>query len=425
MDTFSWISLLILLCLSAFFSGSETSFFSLNKIQLKKMEASPKKGERRILQLLKNSNFLLISILTGNTLVNIAFSSKTTVLALELQEKFGWKISDSGILIIQILVTTFVILIFGEIVPKLIAYSLAENFAKKASTPLAIFQLILWPILKLFELFNNLISKNNSVNYRQQQLLTSEDFKNIINSENSDHPLEDSEKKIIASILQFSSTEVREIIVPRVDIVAVDMNDSLEELRQKISDSGFSRIPVHKNTIDEIIGVINAKDIILYPEKKSIKQLVRPAYFVTENMKIQTLLNQFKSKKIQIAIVVDEYGGTSGLISLEDILEELVGEIHDEYDSDVMPAFRKISDNEYVVSGMYSVADFNNEFNQSINTDEFDNLADYLLVQFNHLPETNECITINELEFKIVEIKNQRINYVQVNTLAQLVESEE
>jgi putative hemolysin len=388
------------------------------------MEASPRKGERRILQLLKNSNFLLISILTGNTLVNIAFSSRTTVLALEMQQKFGWKISDTGILLIQIMVTTFVILIFGEIVPKLIAYSIADRFARKASTPLAVFQLLLWPALKLFEIFNNVISRNKGVSSRQRQMLTSEDFKNIINSENSDHPLEDSEKKIIASILQFSSTEVREIIVPRVDIVAIDIVESLEMLRHKIAESGFSRIPVYKNTIDEIVGIINAKDILLYPEKKSIKQLVRPAYFVTENMKIQTLLNQFKSKKIQIAIVVDEYGGTSGLITLEDILEELVGEIHDEYDSDVMPAFRKVNNKEYIVSGMYSITEFNNEFNREVNSEEFDNLADYLLVQLNHLPESNEIIVIDELEFKIVEIKNQRINYVQIRILSPMVESE-
>jgi CBS domain containing-hemolysin-like protein len=389
------------------------------------MEGSDKRGDKRILHLLKNSNFLLISILLGNTLVNIAFSSKTTVLVFELQKKFGWTLSKSALLLIQIFVTTFVILIFGEIVPKLIAYSAPDRIAKRASGPISVFQFILWPVVKLFELLNNLVSKSSNVSQRHRGTLTSEDFKNIIHSEHSDHPLEDSEKKIIASILQFSSTEVREIIVPRVDIVAVEENDSLATLKSKISESGFSRIPVYKDTLDEINGVIYAKDIVLFPGKDTIEKLQRPAYFITENMKIQTLLNQFKTRKIQIALVVNEYGGTSGLITLEDILEELVGEIHDEYDADIEPMLQKITELKFKVSGMYSVADFNNDFNQSVNPEEFDNLADYLLVELNHLPETDEMIVIEDLHFKIVEIKNQRINYVEITCKEPLTNSEE
>ncbi len=389
------------------------------------MEGSEKQGERRILRLLKNSNFLLITILLGNTLVNIAFSSQTTVLAISLQEKFGWNISESFLLFLQVIVTTMIILIFGEIIPKLIAYSISDRFARRVATPIAIMQIVLWPILKLFDLLNNLISKSNGISEQQRQILTSEDFRNIINSETSDHPLEDNEKKIIASILEFSTTEVREIIIPRVDIVAVEENDSIEVLKQKIVESGFSRIPVYKDTIDDITGVIYAKDILLYPEKTELQQLVRQPYFVTENMKIQTLLNQFKSQKLQIALVVDEYGGTSGLITLEDILEELVGDIQDEYDDDVTPELRKISEIEYIISGMFSINDFNSIFNQDINTEEFDNLADYLLVQFNHLPVLHESITINELTFKISDIKNQRINFVHILINEQTEQSED
>ncbi len=389
------------------------------------MEGSKKQGERRILKLLKNSNFLLITILLGNTLVNIAFSSQTTVLAISLQEKFGWNISESVLLFLQVVVTTFVILLFGEIIPKLVAYSIAERFARRVATPISFLQVILWPIIKLFDLLNNLISKSNGVSEQQRQVLTSEDFRNIINSETSDHPLEDSEKKIIASILEFSTTEVREIIVPRVDIIAVEENDSIDTLKQKIIESGFSRIPVYKDNIDDITGVIYAKDILLYPEKTELSQLTRQPYFVTENMKIQALLNQFKSQKLQIALVVDEYGGTSGLITLEDILEELVGEIQDEYDDDIIPELRKVNDNEYIVSGMFSIYDFNNEFNQDINPEEFDNLADYLLVQFNHLPELNEKISIENMTFKISEIKNQRINFVHITVKEIREEGEE
>jgi CBS domain containing-hemolysin-like protein len=205
-------------------------------------------------------------------------------------------------------------------------------------------------------------------------------------------------------------------MVPRVDITGVEFASSIDEVKKAIIDSGYSRIPVYKKTLDEIIGIIYAKDLILSPEKSSIKSIQRKVTFVPENMKIQTLLNQFQSKKRQIAIVVDEYGGTSGLVTLEDILEELVGEIMDEYDNE-QPMITQMAENNYLVSAMIQVSELNREFDLNLN-EEFDNLAELLCSELNHIPVRNEKYVHEDMvEFVITQVKKQRVNFVRMKIL--------
>jgi CBS domain containing-hemolysin-like protein len=243
-----------------------------------------------------------------------------------------------------------------------------------------------------------------------------------VQSESSTHLLEENERKIIDSIFRFSSTSVKEIMVPRVDIVGVEVSCSITEAKAIIVDSGYSRIPVYKKTIDEIIGMIYAKDLILYPEKSSLMALQRKVSFIPQNMKIQTLLTQFQSRKKQIAIVVDEYGGTSGLVTLEDILEELVGEIMDEYDEE-QPMVTRINDATHLISGMIQVAELNRQFDLNLDED-FDNLADFLFSELNHIPHRNERFLYkDQVEFVISHIKKQRIGYVRMRIIKQKEES--
>ncbi len=216
-------------------------------------------------------------------------------------------------------------------------------------------------------------------------------------------------------LFRFKDAEIKEIYVPRVKITAVEENQSLEELKEIIVASGYSRIPVYKESIDDIIGIIYVKDLLLYPEKKSVSQLMRPVWFVTENMKVQSLLNQFKQKKLQVAVVVDEYGGTSGIISLEDILEEIVGEIRDEYDKDEIPELIKKDDLTYVLSGNFSVRQFNQEFNTEIPVEEFDNLAEFLLSNFNHVPQVGEILDLDtSVHFTILDADEKSIKQIQL-----------
>jgi CBS domain containing-hemolysin-like protein len=206
-------------------------------------------------------------------------------------------------------------------------------------------------------------------------------------------------------------------MIPRVDIVACDITEGIEKVRKLIIKSGHSRIPVFKNTIDNVIGIAYAKDILLNPNLKSLNSLLRPAFFITENVKIQHVLNQFKTKKVQIAIVVDEYGGTSGMLTLEDILEELVGEIMDEYDKEP-PMFSRISPNKFLINGMYSIAKLNSQFNLDIPESKYSNVSIFLLDMFNRVPNKNEVyIYQDKAKFTIRNIKSQRINYVIMEIL--------
>ncbi|MCF7793135.1 MAG: hemolysin family protein [Candidatus Cloacimonetes bacterium] len=401
--------------LSAFFSGSETAFFSLTKIQLKKIEKNKSKSARRLQRLINNPRELLIIILLGNTIVNVAASSVAAILAIYLADNVLINFPKSLILTAQIVVMTILLLIFGEITPKLIAFSSPERVSNFSSFFLEIIKYLLWPVIKILEYISILFSsKEKSENSHH---ITSEDFKNLIKSKAAQDSLEEKEKKIIYSILRFSSTTAREIMTPRVDIVSVEISETLTSVRESIIDSGHSKIPIYEESIDNIIGIIYAKDLILNPDQSSMNSFFRPSLFITENTKIQNLLNQFKAKKVQIAIVVDEYGGTSGLITLEDILEELVGEIMDEYDKE-KPMIDKASDDEWMISGMHTIAELNDEFQLNIDNDEYDNLADFLYDNFNKVPKRNEkFIFADKVEFTITQVKGNRIQYAKMKLL--------
>ncbi|MCD4819760.1 MAG: hemolysin family protein [Candidatus Cloacimonetes bacterium] len=417
-DGISFLLILIFLGFSAFFSGSETAFFSLTKIQLKKLEKKNSKNSRRIIRLLNKPRQLLILILLGNTIVNVAAASTAALLALKLGKRLAIGNASLFSIFIEIIVMTLFLLIFGEITPKLFAYSSPEHFASFSALFLEILSYILWPIIKILDFIGMLFSNKKSDSLENKNL-TSEEFKNLVNSKAADSSLEESEKKIITSIFRFSETTVKEIMVPRVDIIAVDIKEGLSKIKEVIIESGFSRIPIYKKTIDNIIGFIYAKDIILDKKKTTINSLIRKKILnIPENVKIQNLLNTFKKTKVHVAIIVDEYGGTSGLITLEDILEELVGEINDEYDTE-KPMLIKINNTEYSLNGMISISELNEEFSLDIDNEEFDNLADFLTDSFNKLPQKNENFVYKDLvKFTITNVKSQRINSVNMQLLS-------
>ncbi|HOH78534.1 MAG TPA: hemolysin family protein [Candidatus Cloacimonadota bacterium] len=417
MDEGPAFTLIGLLFLSAFFSGSETAFFSLSRLYLKKMEGFGTPGAKRALTLLKKPRRLLITLLLGNTFVNMAISSLATLTVIGIAEKYSsWSLSS--LVTVQIILTTVVILMFGEIIPKLLALSTASAFARTTSMPLQILQYLLFPLVWVFERLSMLVSRKQGADHYPGQSITSEEFHNLIHSESSNHSLEDHEKQMLVGLFRFREAQISEIYVPRVKISAIDEDASLEELRDLILETGYSRIPVYRETIDDIIGIVYVKDMLLYPEKTSITEIMRPAWFVTENMKVQALLNQFKTRKMQLAVVVDEYGGTSGIISLEDILEEIVGEIHDEYDHEEAPEITAHSDNHFTVSGSFNIRQFNHQFSTDIDPEEFDNLAEYLLSHFNHVPQSGESHTLDgRVKLTILDSDGKSIKQVEVITL--------
>jgi len=406
----------ILLLLSAYFSGSETAFFSLPRIYLKKLENSKHASAKRILGMLRRPRQLLITILLGNTFVNMGFTSLTTLLALKIAQERGFDTSLS--VTVQVIVSTLLIVTFGEIIPKLVALATANNYARVVSLPLQIISYILYLPVWLIDKFSLLISSRQSSDKNMMSRLTAEEFHNLIQSEHSKHSLDENEKQMLVGLFRFREAKLTEIYVPRVRVKAIEVKQSLDNLRDLIISSGHSRIPVYRETIDDIVGVIYVKDLLLFPEKTNLSELMRPAWFVTENMKVQTLLNQFKTRKMQMAVVVDEYGGTSGIISLEDILEEIVGEIHDEYDRDESPELVRIDAKTCRVRGVFNIRQFNQEFNSSIDTDAYDNVAEYLLSQFNHVPAAGETHVLdNALMFRILESDGRSIKQVEITLL--------
>jgi len=417
------LTLFILLVFSALFSGSETAFFSLTKIDIKKLEKENNAKSKRINNLLKKPKQLLITILLGNTIVNVSATSIATLYALRLSIDFSTAMK-SLVMTSLVVIMTILLLLFGEIIPKLYAFSSPVKVATFTSYLIIFMRYLFYPIIVVLEWFILKISKKKDSQNDLEGRLSHEDIINIVQSESNNHPLEENEKKIIDRIFRFPSTEVKEIMIPRVDITGIEISSSIEDAKKLIVSSGHSRIPVFKKTIDEIVGIIHAKDFILFPEKTTLHTLQRKVMFITENMKIQTLMTQFQTKKKQIAIVVDEYGGTSGVVTLEDILEELVGEIMDEYDVEYHK-ITKLSDNQYLVSGMIQISVLNSDFDLNLN-EEFDNLAELLYAELNHIPHKNEkYVHEDSVEFVISHLKKQRISFVKMKLLKtiELVES--
>jgi len=409
-----WIVVVILLFISALVSGSEVAFFSLSPKDIETLKKQ--KGRKRdiILNLVEKADQLLATILITNNLVNIAIvvlSSYLTNLMFDFSQSpfFGF--------ILQLVVITFFLLLFGEIIPKLIANTRPQKFALFMAYPLNLSFVILRPATKILSrsmsLFKRLSppKKQISINELSQALeLTDETFKR--------------EEKILQGIVNFTNIEVKEIMRSRQDIVSLNLSDSFETVTKKINRYGYSRFPVYHKSFDKVQGVLFIKDLLPYLNKGKNFQwqsLIRPPYFIHETKKINELLQDFQARKVHIAIVVDEYGGTSGIVSMEDILEEIVGEINDEFDKDTL-YYEKVNDHKFIFQGKILLQDFakiidvNPDIFEEIKGDS-DTLAGLILEFKGGFPELNEVIKFKNFIFKIKSIDQRRIKEIIVETI--------
>lgn len=407
------------LCLSAFFSSSETALFSLPRMYLKKLENSSKWTSRYIPQLLRHPQQLLITILLGNTIVNVTFASVAAITTLEITHSIPGS-SDAIALAIEIFLATIVILIFGEVVPKVIAIQYAERYSMLIALPIGFFKIILFPLVKILELFSDLFTKHSENGLLNENIrVTSEDIKNIVYDAAPDLvDIHKEEREMLNSAFEFYDTKVKEILTPRIDITAVEIEDGFEHLVHVIKDSGFSRIPIYRGTIDNIIGTVFSKDIIMnLGSDKRIKDLMRPCYFIPENMKLSFLLSYFRRNKIHMAVVVDEYGGTTGLVTLEDVLEEIVGEILDETDverEEIIP----LAKNEFLIDCSTDIDVVSKRFKLEID-EQFDSFSGFIYQLFGKIPEKGENIIFNDLyKFTIESIDGQRVTSVKLTILS-------
>lgn len=388
--------LAVLILFSAYFSATETSFSTLNKIKIKNEAQSGNKRAKKVLELHEKYDKLLSTILIGNNIVNILATSVATAL-------FVAFFPANGVAISTVVMAT-VVLTFGEILPKSIAKEKPEAFAMFSAPLISVFLIILTPLNFIFSLLKTVVKKvlkiNNDTSITDRELLT------MVEEAQSDGGIDEDEGHLLISAIEFYDLEVSDILTPRVDVVAVDIEDSAEEIKESFRKSGYSRLPVYRDTIDNIIGIINEKDFYYSDD---IKGIVCPAVFVHDSMKISKLMTILKNKKSHLAVVTDEYGGTVGVVSLEDILEELVGEIWDEHDL-VKEEFLELSAGRYIVSGNANLEHMLEIFDIEEDDDiESTSVSGWITEKSGRIPKKGERLDFEDFTVLITKTEQNRI----------------
>lgn len=391
----------ILIIMSAYFSATETAFSSLNKIKLKNLAVNGSKRAENTLKLTKKFDSILSTILIGNNIVNIASASIATIVFTEF---FG----NAGVTLSTI-VMTIVVLIFGEISPKSLAKESPEKFAM-FSTPILKGLLILFtPLNFLFGLWKRIISK--VIKVEEISIEVEEELLTIVEEAEIKGGIDEHESKLIRSAIEFNDLDADQILTARVDLISIPKEATIEEVRKVFKENKFSRIPVYESNIDNIIGVIHEKDFydILDENKDTMDSIIKPIVYVTSNTKISELLKKFQYLKNHMAVVIDEFGGTMGIITLEDVLEELVGEIWDEHD-EIVEYFKRLDENRYSVICSVSLADFFEEFSMKEEIDDFEvqTVNGWIVNEFGYLPKIGESFLYKNLNIYISKIEGRR-----------------
>ena len=383
---------------------------SLSRIKMRHMEEDGVKGAKLVSSLVEDSNRLLTSILIGNNIVNIAATSIATSLFTATFGAQGVAMATG--------VMTVLVLIFGEITPKTISANNPEKASLVVSKPIKFFVIILTPVVWVFNIITKVIFKLFGVDDNGvKPFITEEELKTMVNVSHEEGLLEIEEREIINNVFEFGDMQAKEAMVQRLDIVAIDMEDSYDEIIELFKTEKLSRMPVYEETIDDIIGTLNIKDIIFLSDEEienfDIKKYIRDPFFTYEFKKITQLLEEMKKDKSQMAIVVDEYGGTAGLITIEDLVEVIVGDIEDEYDEEE-DEIQVINSNEFLVEGSTKISDVNEVLGIELESEEFDSIGGYIIGYIKHIPEENEVIEVDGIKFNIESVDKNRIKKIRI-----------
>ena len=402
-----WVALVILVGFSAFFSASETAFSSLNQIRLKSRAEDGDSSAARVLNMAEQYDKLLSTILIGNNIVNIAAASIGTIL-------FTRMLGAERGATVSTIVLTIIVLIFGEVTPKSLAKEMPETVATAVSPVLSLLIVLFTPLNWLFTQWKKLLG--HFVHSSEEDTITEGELMTMVSEAENDGELTDRESELIRSAIEFDDVEVEEILTPRVDVVAVEDNTSLDEVAQTFAESGYSRLPVYHDTIDNIIGVVHEKDFYLARLKKetSLEELVKPTLYTTGSTQISQLLRTLREQHHHLAVVVDEYGGTEGIITLEDILEELVGEIWDEHD-EATEDFHKQSDGSWIVLGSASVDDLYEMLGLPEDEDIDSNTVNGLVQEKTcHLPKVGDRFILGGYDGVVTRTAKRRVTEVRL-----------
>ena len=411
-DLWQSILLIFLLMMSAFFSASETALMSLSKIRLRHMLEEEVKGAERVSGLLKSPGHMLGAILVGNNIVNIAGSALATSIAIAI---FG-PVQGIGI---ATGVMTLLVLIFGEITPKSIAAERSEQIALKVAAPISLLVMLLTPILSAIMFITGLLIRAMGGSPdKDKPFITEEELKTMVTVSHEEGVLEGEEKKMIYNVFEFGDSRAGDVMTPRTDMVMIEKNTAYDEIVEIFRSERFSRIPVYDETPDNIIGLLNVKDLIFYSPAETtfrMEDFIREPYFTYEFKMTTELFSEMRSKHVAIAIVLDEYGGTAGMVTMEDLVEEIVGDIQDEYDEHEI-SIEVIHEDEYIVDGATRVEEVNEMLGLNIETEDFDSIGGFIMGEFGRLPEVGERIDHGNVEFVVESVEKNRIEKLRILT---------
>lgn len=402
------IIIIILLLLSAFFSSAETAFTMVNKIKIRSLIEDGNKRAITVGKIIDNSGKMLSAILIGNNIVNISASALMTSLTIRLWGSYATGIATG--------VMTVLVLIFGEITPKTTATIYAEKFALVYAPIVYFIMFIFTPVIFIIDKLSGVILKLIHVDANNKHnKITEEELRTFVQVSHEDGVIESNEKKIINNLFDFGDTEAKDVMIPRIDMTLADVNTGYDDIIELFRETKYTRIPIYEGNPDNVIGILNIKDLILSQHNDfNIRSIMRKPFFTYEHKNTSELFNVMQRSSHSISIVLDEYGSTAGMITTEDLLEEIVGEIRDEYDTDETDPFIKVGHYSYLVDGSYKLDDLNDSLNLKFTSQDNDSIGGFIIEKLDRFPDIGEQFDIDNVHFKIERASSNRIELVLI-----------
>lgn len=427
-DAWRIIILLILLAFSAFFSSAETCLTTVNKMRMKSLADEKVKNANLVLKLIENPTKLLSAILIGNNIVNLTASSLTTSFAIQLANKLGYSNLVSAVTGIATGILTVLVLIFGEIVPKSLATTSSEKLALLYAKPIYTFTTLLTPLSFIMNQISNALLRLFHVDTSKQPAITENELRTIVDVSHQEGVIESEERQMITNVVDFGDSLAKDVMVPKMDVAFVNVNLSYNELVEQYAEHTFTRMPVYSESRDNVVGIINLKDLFFYQGSKkdfSLAEIMREPYFTYEYKKISELFFEMKQESIPMAIVLDEYGSTSGMLTIEDLIEEIVGEIRDEYDENEEDEITKIDDETYILLGVAKLDDVDEKLGITLESEDYDSISGHIINLLDHFPETGETVSDEFATYTVLEAEKNRIDKVKLHLLPPALSEEE
>lgn len=411
------VILLFLLLLSAFFSSAETALTTANIIRIHSLAEDGNRRASITEKILNNSPKMLSAVLIGNNIVNISASSLATIFAQHMFGNYAVSIA-TGIL-------TILVLIFGEIIPKTLATMFAEKLALIYSPVIYALMWLLTPVIFVINQISQFLLLLLHIDMSKRgAIITETELRTMVDVSHKEGIIETEERKMINNVFDFGDAEAKDVMVPRIDMAMADVNSSFDDLLELFQKERFTRIPIYENSTDNVIGIINMKDLLLYDKKEdfNVRNFLRKAFYTYESKKLSELMREMKKTSVNIIIVLDEYGVTVGLITIEDLLEEIVGDIRDEYDAEEEEEFKKISDTEYLIEGQMKIDDLNDHLNLNLSSENYDSVGGIIIENLDRIPAAGDSILLDNIRLTVQKLDNKRIDKVNVKILTEKAE---